>query len=150
MSTIKLKASVFLFLITHFYSFSQNSKDDSIFMLIDRETKYIYSNFSKDSSGVNFCIYLKKYQTKALREMAKKKYQRTQKKLYPLPPIRKPLEFCIVATSVNSPIILDNISSIKHITPEEFRDGNYYSRYIYVIYKIRDDYYLKWRILIGV
>jgi hypothetical protein len=131
-------------------SIAQSNKNDSIFIFIDKETKYIYSTFSKDSSSVNFCIYLKKYETKALRETAKKKYRRTQKELYPLPPLRKPLEFCIVATSVSNPIKLDNINSIEHITPEEFRDGNYYSRYMYVIYKIRNNYYLKWRIFIGV
>lgn len=146
----KLKTAFFLFLITSFYSFSQNDKNDSTFIYIDKDTKHIESSFRKDSSGVSFCIYLKEFETKTLRKAAQKKYAKKQKELYPLPPIRKPLEFCIVGTSVNGPTVLHSINSIKHITPDEFRNGNHYSQYIYVIYKIKDGYYLKWRIFIGI
>ena len=143
MSKLKTTFLIFLFGIS-FYSFSQNSKNDSTFIYIEKGTKYIYTSFAKDSSGIAFCIYLQGYETKEQRKAHLDSIRELHKKMVPV----NVKEFCIRMDSYGKAEKLKSIDSIKYITPDQYRKGRYHRQYMYVIYKIREGCYLKWRIFL--
>ena len=141
----KLKLTFFLLLMTSFYSFSQNDKNDSTFIYIEKGTKFVEYFFSKDSTKADVCIYLQGYETKEQRKNHFDSIRKLQKKMVPV----NVKDFCIRMLCIDKrPKKLKSIDCIKYITPDQYRKGRYHRQYMYVIYKIREGYYLKWRIFL--
>lgn len=141
----KLKTAFLLFLMTIFYSFSQNNKNDSTFIYIEKGTKYVEYFFTKDSTKADFCIYLQGYETKEQRKAHIDSIRILHKKMVPV----NLKEFCIRMLCVEqSREKIKSIDRIKFITPDQYRKGKYHRQYMYVIYKIGEGCYLKWRIFL--
>lgn len=141
----KLKLIFLLFLMPHFYSFAQNNRNDSTFIYIEKGAKFVEYFFSKDSTKADFCIYLQGYETKEQRKNHIDSIRKLQKKMV----LVNVKDFCIRMLCIDKhPEKLKSIDAIKYISPDQYRKGRYHRQYMYVIYKIREGYYLKWRIFL--
>lgn len=150
MSTIKYLL-VFLFLSSFYLSFSQvEKKRNSKIVFLDLKSKALREyTIDKDTSGVHFSIYVKKYQYKKERDKAIKIYNERVKNIRTSG--ENPSEVRLPDFSIGfyswgrKPEKLKSLKGIKFITIKQFQDGIYFVRDpSYIIHQLKDGTYLKW------
>jgi hypothetical protein len=139
---MKTKPLVTLILLLAFYAVHSQDKEGYTF-LIDKDTKNIVFLLSKDTIGVGFSIYKPGFETKEAREKHATEYRKNTDSL-----IRKKIHYSYDFWSSKSPERLDSLpADEKPVSIERFRsDPGPLPKNIYLIYKVRENYYLKWHI----
>lgn len=147
MSIILNKIIHLLILSSSIYCFSQvNSEKKEIIVYFDLKYKAINSYFVKiDSSEATFSIYTKGFETKKSRDQAVQKFKNKKEGD---PDNRWIPNFTVSFISFSKPEKLKTIKETKYLTIDEFRNKLFPQGYpMYFIYKSRDGYYLKWKVI---
>ncbi|OYQ34370.1 hypothetical protein CHU92_11915 [Flavobacterium cyanobacteriorum] len=93
---------------------------------------------------MSFGIYKKGFETKGKRDKELKKYEK--KKTDILPPLPGSIPSFSYDFSSSGHRETVNGLNAKVITAEEFREKPDYNKYMYVLYKTKEDKYFKWRV----
>ncbi len=151
MSTIK-KTLIFLLLNCFYLSFSQTIKkrNDQV-VLLDLKSKAVREyNIHRDTMSARFSIYIKKYESKKERDKAIKIYNERVKNIKTSG--ENPSELRLPDFSVGlyvfdrKPEKLKSLDGIKFMTINQFQDSINFARDpIYIIHKLKDGTYLKWK-----
>lgn len=147
--SIILRKMIVLVCLTNFcISLSQEIKHkESTTVFIELKDKKIASyTISKDTTYAQFNFFIKGYETKQARDNHLKQF----KNGYPSP--GKPTFICFFYSSSTfslnpkKPEKLKNLEGIDYISLGEFQTNHYqYNKTIYMIHKLNDGTYLKWK-----
>ncbi|TDD78447.1 hypothetical protein [Flavobacterium caseinilyticum] len=125
-------------------SFAQESKQQKITIFLDFNDKLsVEYSINKDTTSTSFGIFFEKYQTKEARDKATKDHYND---------IRDRNSAGLPDFSVNlyvfslKPEKLNSLDCIDYITVKQFRENNYKTTSpTYIIHKLKDGTYLKWK-----
>lgn len=150
MSTIK-KNFIVLFLNCFCLSFSQvEKKRNDMVVFLDLKSKALREyTIDKDTTGVHFSIYVRKYQSKKERDKATKIYNERIKNIRTSG--ENPSEVRLPDFSVGfyvysrKPEKLRSLKGVKFMSISQFQDSIYVATEpTYIIHQIKDGTYLKW------
>ncbi|RKS15788.1 hypothetical protein [Flavobacterium sp. 120] len=143
MSIIK-NTILFLSLTLCFFAYAQESKNQKTTIFVDfNDQKTGEYSINNDTTSASFVIYIEKYQTKEARDKATTTY-------YNDPIDRNSVgipSFSVNLYSFNSkPTKLKYLDCIKYMTVNQFiKKGYKTTSPTYVIHKLKDGTYLKWK-----
>ncbi|MFT5252303.1 MAG: hypothetical protein ACI87N_001310 [Flavobacteriales bacterium] len=136
-----IKKTILIFILS-FSCMSFAQEKTTIFLDLNDKITGKYS-FGKDTTSATFAIYIEKYQTKEARDKATNEYYKDP---------RDRNSAGLPSFSVNlsvfgiKPEKLKSINCIKYLTVEEFRENGYKTTApTYIIHKLNDGTYLKWK-----
>lgn len=120
-------------------------------VLLDLKSKAVREyTIDKDTAGAHFSIYIKKYESKKERDKATEIYNNRIKNR--LTSGENPSEVMIPDFSVGlyafsrKPEKLKSLKGVKFITIKQFQDSIYSTTApTYIIHKLKDGTYLKWK-----
>ncbi|MBF4494745.1 MULTISPECIES: hypothetical protein [unclassified Flavobacterium] len=151
MSTIKI-IFIFLFLNCFCLSFSQAMKKRSdIVVYLDLKNKALREyTIDKDTMSAHFSIYIKKYECKKERDKASEIYNKRIKNRRTSG--ENPSEVSLPIFSIGlyvfnqKPEKLKSLKGIKFTSIKQFQDSiDFATNPTYVIHKLKDGSYLKWK-----
>jgi hypothetical protein len=142
-----IKTVALLFSLSSFLGiFAQNPKNsDPITIFLDLKDKSLESySINKDTTVCRFSIYKKEYESKKARNKAQKEYDNRIGD----PNSAGMVRFSIALYAFNrKPERLESLEGINYITIKQFREEYDYitTSPTYIIHKLKDGTYLKWK-----
>lgn len=146
MSIVRIKRILFVVLGLHLstmYCQIKKSKDYSL-LYIDFKDKELESHhINADTTTASFSVYIEKYETKKARDKANYEYNHRVGD----PDSSGPPTFSINLYAFNSsPERLKTLKGVNYITIDDFRkNGHKRMSPTYIIHKLKDGTYLKWK-----
>lgn len=141
---IRKKTTILLFLSICYISCAQESKKEKTTILLDLNDKITGKyGFNNDTTAATFAIYFEQYQTKKVRDKAMKDY-------YDDPRDRNSAGLPNFSVNLSvfglKPEKLKSLDCIKYITVKQFRESGYKTTApTYIIHKLKDGKYLRWK-----
>lgn len=143
---------IFLFLNCFCLSFSQvGKKRNDMVVLLDLKSKAVQEyTIDKDTTGAHFSIYIKKYESKKVRDKATEIYNERVKNRRTSG--ENPSEVRLPDFSIGfyvysrKPEKLKSLKGVKFLTISQFQNSIYFaSNPTYIIHKLKNGTYLKWK-----